>query len=69
MMEEFYYRINQPLQCCATCRHSRYDSNHDERWCGHSDPPNGLGERLVVDCMGWCGQWVGEPAPPVEEDE
>lgn len=67
-MEEFHYYINQPLQCCATCQYSRYDSNHDERWCGHDTPPNGLRERLVVDNMGWCGQWDGDPAPPEKED-
>ena len=63
-MEKYYSRTYLPQRCCATCRHSRYDSDHDERWCGHDTPPNGLGEQLVVDYMGWCGQWEGEPAPP-----
>lgn len=42
------------LQPCMYCKHNEYDSWHDETWCGHKPPPEGLPERLQNDKWGSC---------------
>ena len=60
------YRSQCPACCCANCRYRRYDSNHDEMWCGHDTGPRNLPDRLVVEPQGWCEFW--EPDPPAPPD-
>lgn len=42
---------------CMNCKYMTYDSFHDETWCDHKPPPDGLGARLLVDKWGSCEFW------------
>ena len=45
---------NEP---CMYCQFREYDSFHDEKWCGHKPPPEGLPPRLLIDRWGHCAYW------------
>lgn len=42
---------------CSACKYCHYDSFHDELWCSHEPPPDGLGSNLLIDNWGTCEYW------------
>lgn len=52
----FYSEPNSE-EPCSSCKHRRYDSFHNELWCGRKPPPYNLGDRLIIGEWGHCEGW------------
>lgn len=52
-----YYEEPSSHQPCSQCKFHRYDSFHNEQWCGHDPPPIGLRSRLLIGEWGHCDYW------------
>jgi|LGVE01.1.fsa_nt_gb hypothetical protein len=52
--------LEHPEVGCGKCCYMRYDSFHDERWCDHDPPPEGLCSRLVVFPYHKCEYFTGD---------
>lgn len=51
------YNVPCEEEPCMFCKFREYDSFHDELWCGHKPPPDGLNGRLLIDKWGTCEWW------------
>lgn len=52
-----WYTEPHESEPCSRCKFRRYDSFHDESWCGHENKPHGIGNSRLVDRWGHCDQW------------
>ena len=46
--------LESPDLGCGICIHRHYDSWHNESWCNHEPPPEGLCPRLLVNIYDKC---------------
>ena len=56
-MTDAYYTEPDAEQPCSQCKFKRYDSFHNELWCNHDPPPDGLGSQVIIGRWGHCEYW------------